>query len=301
MVKLLTLEQGSQEWHDWRKSRITASELPIILGHSPYCTPYLLWQRKLGFAPPQADNLAMKRGRELESLVRHKVNAERFERGDAKAFVPACVEHDELAWAGASLDGYSAEDSELLEIKCPGLQDHQDAEMGKVPPKYRAQIQWQLFVTGAECAVYVSYYNEELAYVLVSPDEDYISGTLLPAAGEFKRLLEEMVEPERSEDDFVEMISDEWQQYAREWSAAREMLTLYQDKEKHFKQALVSLTDDSNCRGFGVALRRVQREGSVDYKKLYEDIKEAYPDVADAYPPDNYRKEQVGYWKVSSY
>ena len=59
------LQQGTQEWLDWRKERIGASDTPCIMGVG-FKTPFQLWQVKTGRVPPDPQNYAMQRGNELE-------------------------------------------------------------------------------------------------------------------------------------------------------------------------------------------------------------------------------------------
>ena len=41
------LIQGTQAWKDFRKKMITASMMPIIMGISPWSTPYELWLQQM--------------------------------------------------------------------------------------------------------------------------------------------------------------------------------------------------------------------------------------------------------------
>jgi len=299
-MKIIELEQGSQEWIEWRKGKVTASELPIIMGKSPWLSAYELWQQKLGFIGGMKDNYAMQRGRELEPIVRDLVNK------DLKAnFVPMVIEHDEIEWAAASLDGIDEEIGAILEIKCPGLADHKLAEEGKVPEKYRAQIQWQLFCSNMDHAYYASYYNPDrksenpLEIFIVERDEEYMVQELMVKAADFYQCMIEMIEPEMTPDDFVQITDPDFENSAREWKAANEMLKFYKEKEAFFKEKLIKHTDDSNCRGFGLKLQRVKREGSVDWKGFWSKVLLEHPDLIDVFDPEQYRKEQIGYWKVS--
>ena len=45
-MKIIPIEQQSPEWFEWRKTGITASDMPIIMGVSPYKTPWQLWAEK---------------------------------------------------------------------------------------------------------------------------------------------------------------------------------------------------------------------------------------------------------------
>jgi len=81
--------------------------------------------------------------------------------------------------AGASPDGYIAEDG-LLEIKCPNSATHLETLKTKeVPKQYYAQIQGQLWITGRKWADYVSFDprfpdNAQLFIKRVERDNEYI-------------------------------------------------------------------------------------------------------------------------------
>ncbi|MEA1053321.1 YqaJ viral recombinase family protein [Lamprobacter modestohalophilus] len=49
-MKLIDVAQRSDAWQAWRAQGITASETPVILGHSPYKTPWRLWAERTGLA-----------------------------------------------------------------------------------------------------------------------------------------------------------------------------------------------------------------------------------------------------------
>ena len=59
--------------------------------------------------------------------------------------------------AGASPDGLVGTDG-LLEIKCPFTATHIDTLLsGKVPDRYKTQMQWQMACTGRQWCDFVSY------------------------------------------------------------------------------------------------------------------------------------------------
>ena len=47
-MKVVDLNQRSEEWLQWRSKGVTASDIPIILGLSPYKTRWQLWAEKVG-------------------------------------------------------------------------------------------------------------------------------------------------------------------------------------------------------------------------------------------------------------
>lgn len=285
--------QGSEEWIEWRQQHLGASDLPVIMGVSKWRTPYDLWREKMGFLQSTPDNYAMKRGRELEPLVRDLTNSIL-----GTDFEPCCVQHSDVEWAAASLDGYDEGTNRILEIKCPSLADHKSAEDGKIPEHYYPQVQWQMFVADVPECVYASYHDEQIVFVQLGQDLEYITNELLPKAADFWKHVTEGTEPERTEKDVVIIDDPMFQKYANQWKAASEIAEQYKAKEKYFRDKLVEFTDDGNCEGYGVRCTRVMRQGSVEWQKLWEDLTRECPDVK-KFDPDDYRKEQIGYWKLS--
>ena len=48
-MAIVDLVQRSDAWFEWRKTGITASMIPVIMGLSPYQTPYRLWAELVGW------------------------------------------------------------------------------------------------------------------------------------------------------------------------------------------------------------------------------------------------------------
>src|SRR5215469_10458611 len=167
-MKILNFKQGSDEWKAWRKTVITATDCPAILGSSLWTTPYVCWQRKLDLIEEQKCNAAMERGVQLEPEARSQ-----FIKRYGINMIDVPVESSEFEFLGASLDGLSDCEKYILEIKCGGTKLHEMAEKGEIPQYYRDQIQHQLLVTGAEKAFYYSYDGANGIMIEVTPDPEF--------------------------------------------------------------------------------------------------------------------------------
>ena len=154
-MKKISLEQGSDLWLEYRRTRIGASDLPIILGDSPFMTAQALWEEKLMFRSPQVMSSYMQRGVDLESTARGLIC-------DRMGYLlePCVIEHDEVDYLIASLDGVNEEAGVICEIKCPGLKTHLMAAAGEIPTHYQWQIEHQFLVSGLRNCLYVSYNPE---------------------------------------------------------------------------------------------------------------------------------------------
>ena len=49
-MKIVDLSQRSPDWLRWRAQGVTASEAAVVLGRSPYKTPWRLWAERTGLA-----------------------------------------------------------------------------------------------------------------------------------------------------------------------------------------------------------------------------------------------------------
>jgi putative phage-type endonuclease len=111
------------------------------------------------------DNEHMKRGRDLEPKVRAEM-----EKRLGYELHPLCAISDSEDYIRASFDGINIEKGTLIEIKCPGEKDHLEAKNGRVPEKYKCQLQWQMIVAGFKSMTYVSFFEGDLALVDVNED-----------------------------------------------------------------------------------------------------------------------------------
>ena len=141
--EFIKAEQRSPEWFALRKLGITATEAAVIAGLSPYKTPYQLWAEKIGKFEPAPVGVAALRGILLESTVAdfYEMETERkLKRSNG------IVRRKDIPWAMASLDRTIVGDDGLVEIKTSASPRW---SLYPVPPEVVAQVQWQMFVTGA--------------------------------------------------------------------------------------------------------------------------------------------------------
>ena len=114
-MKIVDLSQRSPEWLRWRAQGVTASEAAIVLGRSPYKTPWRLWAERTGLAraPDLSANPHVRRGNALEDEARQA-----FEERHGTMLLPLCGESEEHPILRASFDGI-ADDGSPVELKVP--------------------------------------------------------------------------------------------------------------------------------------------------------------------------------------
>lgn len=283
MKALLHMQQRSTEWLEMRKNKIGASDAPIIMGLSPWLTPYQLWEQKVGLQGAQAETGAMRRGIEMEDQAR-----DCFERMTALTVFPQVMIHPDYDWMMASLDGMDIEQNHIVEIKCAGREDHQLAKSGKVPEKYYPQLQHQLEVTGLDMVYYFSYDGSEGVIVEVGRNTRYI-WNLVDEERAFHRCVKDFYPPDLSTRDYQEKTDDVWGEAASEWMKIQKKIHLLESVEKKLRDTLVSMSGGKNSRGGGVRVAKSIRKGTIDYTKIPE-LEEVDLDV--------YRKEPIEVWRI---
>ena len=279
------IQQNTPEWLEMRKSKVGASDAPIILGVSPWKTPFQLWEEKLGLsAPPQMNN-AMRRGHELEPIARQA-----YIDHTGNYVEPSVEFHQEHKWMMASLDGVTPDKSIAVEIKCPGKVDHALAAQGEIPQKYFAQLQHQLAVLNLNNLHYFSYKDGEYHLIDVPRDEKYIK-KMIEKEQKFWDCLQNFDPPALIEKDFFVREDKEWSTLALEWNNNNQILKEAKEKEKILRESLIQLSKNKNTRGCGIRVQKIIRNGAIDYGSI--------PEIQGVHL-EKYRKPSTVSWRFDS-
>lgn len=282
--RVVDLEQGSQQWLDFRKTRLGASDIPIIMGESPWCTPYQLWCQKLDLVPSQSENFAMSEGKRMEPVIRQMIVDLIGE--PLTPLVAVSLNNDRIL---ASVDAITETHKRMYEIKYPSLQDHEYAMDGTCPKKYYGQLQAQMYVFDLIRNHYSSYHpQDELRIVPIDRDETYIQ-TMIEMAEDFLECLDTLTPPPMTDRDFFERYDNDWKTAALEYQLAEKIMTAAAEKKEVCRKALIALAGESNTTGEGIRLSRTIRRGAVDYSAI-EALKEI--DL------EQYRKPSISSWRI---
>ena len=179
----IAVEQGTPEWHELRRGKVTASRVADILaktktGPSASRQNYLIelaLQRITKTIQPSYTNDAMAWGTATEPQARV---AYEVKTGNFVDQVPF-IDHPMIEGFGCSPDGLVGADG-LLEIKCPNSATHWEYfKYNRPPQKYVIQMQAQMAVTGAKWCDFVSFdprmpERSQLLIVNVPRDPEFI-------------------------------------------------------------------------------------------------------------------------------
>lgn len=255
-MNVIELEQGSQQWLDWRMNRRMASETPAVTRRSPYQNWEGLRRVKRGENVKQT--AAMSHGHKHEHEARLWAAAE-----TGFLFTPVCVEEGDYAASLDGLDGLS-----IAEIKCPFKGKQSDtwmlAERGLIRPDYDDQIVHQMAVSGAEVCYFTVFDAESQHGIIIERRAD-------PALWKGIKARWDEFWPWHLTDDpdpAVNLRTDEeWRYAASMFTAAKRQADQFARFAEQYRADLIALAGEDSAVGAGVKVTRFEKKGSIDYKE----------------------------------
>lgn len=181
-MSAMAVRQGTPEWLAARRQLVTATDLPVILGLSPWKSEADLAAEKLG-AEPGEPSLPMRLGLALEPLIREEY--ERQTGSKLRRFHGLSI-HPEIEWAAASPDYGVVGERRLVEAKWTTSRTR---FADGLPQDIEAQITWQCGVLGypaAHAAVLVAGTDFQIIDV---PFDPQTFANLVVVAEDFRRRL----------------------------------------------------------------------------------------------------------------
>ena len=178
-MRILEVEQGTDEWLAARAGMVTASNFGKVLakGQGKTRKGYMLQclaERMTGRPAESFTTAAMEWGTEHEAQAR--ANYELMVSGVEVREVGMVFRDDDVSCSPDGLVGKSG----MLEIKCPNTVTHIETILsGKVPPQYLPQVQGGMWVAEREWCDFVSFDPRmsdegQMFVVRVKRDYDYI-------------------------------------------------------------------------------------------------------------------------------
>ncbi|WP_019558519.1 lambda-exonuclease family protein [Thioalkalivibrio sp. ALE12] len=150
-MKILNIQQGSQEWLDARAKYRTASDAPAMMGVSSHTSRQeLLRQKATGDTQEVSPQLqrVFDKGHEVEAKARPII-----EGRIGETLFPVTVVDDD-GYLLASLDGLNMEGTTIWECKQMNAEKAEDVRNGRVPECDYWQVVQQLHITGAQRCIY---------------------------------------------------------------------------------------------------------------------------------------------------
>ena len=239
-----------------------ASETAVVLGASPWMTPYQLWLHKTGRATTKA-TVAMQHGTNLEPAARAA-----YEAQTGTVMQPLVVQDGPYS---ASLDGIDLDGQLILEIKVPYKAQASvlwnDAMEGLVPEHYNLQVQHQLMVAGAALAHLYVFDGRQGLLLPIERDEAAID-RIKAAWDAFQPYLDTDTPPALTDDDTVVRDDAAWAAAATAFAEAKRAADVQAEQLEAARLALIGLAQHPREQGAGVSVTKFWKTGSVAYAKI---------------------------------
>jgi putative phage-type endonuclease len=165
----LLCQASDPEWLELRRTGITASDVPVILGLVSWDSPWALYHRKRGLLPEVEQTDRMRLGSWLETSI-----ADHFLHGDSSRFGTGLYQNIDRPWQMATPDFASIEDGWVLECKTATSRDGWgEPGTSDVPAHVRAQVLWQMDTLGVgtgHVAVCFTWSGEFRSYTITHED-----------------------------------------------------------------------------------------------------------------------------------
>jgi len=284
--------------HEARKSGLGSSDMPAVLGVSPWVRPEDLFEIKKGRRPEPEESPAMKRGKVLEAVA-----AELYQERTGRKLWRSnqTIRHRDYAWMLAHLDRrIVGEDKGVgaLEIKCPGLRTFAKCRREGLPYYYLVQLQHQMDVAGYEWGAFAVFNSElwEMIYFDVPRDQELID-LIHEKGAEFWNLVQteefypadwsgvektetRPVEIPDAKQKIITIESEEWAEAVAKLRDAREILAEAEALEKEAQEDIKKLMEAVNAaaaEGAGARIYWTPQAGrkTFDVKALAK----AHPEI----------------------
>lgn len=282
-MKVLSFEQGSIDWKNFRLSLVTASDIAILMTGGDKEIHDLYHEKVNG--KERFVTTAMAAGAAMEEEARE------WFFGTRKKIERPCVMHEKCNWLMASLDALHLPTMTIAEFKCPKSVP-EEIEKYHGYEKAVWQIQAQLYVTGLEEAWLVLYSPLVQKKSIIKRDEAKIARLLEKGYEFYQRMLkrEEPAVPKgvvkREEEEDLIALSNALKEKTARLKAIEEELAV-------LKEEAIRRANGFSYECNGMAVRFVEPEDRVDYKAAADNLLKGV-DLS------SFQKRSKPYWRVSA-
>jgi len=273
----LPLRQGTPEWLEGRRALITGTDIPVLLGISPWMCEADLADIKRGISPGQESTIRMRIGSALEGLIRDEYEAV---TGLRLMRFHGMVRHPDHEWAAASPDARVVGEKRLVEFKRTGSRTR---FADGIPTDVQAQCAWQMGVSGYPAAD-VAVLTDDALTIYPMEADPALFADLVAVAQDFRRRLEaggpfarndERIRRDHPADDGTEIAADDdTAEAVRALLDIRAQIARHESTEKALKAAIEARMGDAALMtgpGFRVTWKRTKDRTEQDWRAIAEE------------------------------
>lgn len=281
----IAVAQGSPAWLAARRALVTATDIPVLLGLSPYKCEADVADEKLNGTLIEP-NLRMRVGSAVQDLI-----GEEYTRTTGRKVrrYLGLITHPDIEWAGASPDFRVVGEKRLVEAK---RSSSRTRFADGLPQDVEAQVAWQLGITGyprADVAVLVG--DDDLAVFEVEADKALFADLVviaedfrarLATGGPFARDTNR-IKRDYPSDDGSEMVAD------AELTEAVNALVTLRAQRKDMEAAEETIENAIKARmgevatligqGFHITWKQTKPSEQVDWKSVADGLLRSLPET----------------------
>ena len=277
----MTINQRTPEWYEARRYGVTSTDIPAILGISPYRSEGDVAREKLGQEREPVDERTERRfrlGLALEDVIRAE---DEIEHGVKLRRVNRLLVHRTLPWAMTSLDFERVGQRVIVEAKSSTSRAWDDG----LPEDVEAQVRWQMGVAEYPAAHVVALrYGRDLVCFDLDHDGDTFEGIVRIAADFLARVkaggpfAESTASVRRAfpRDDGSEVEADpETVMAVKQLLMARRQIKDYEELESALVAAIETRMGPASVMtgpGFRVTWKQAQDSHVVNWRPLAEGV-----------------------------
>lgn len=265
--RIIQLQANTPAWLAWRQGGIGASEASVLWGDNKWSSLTELYAKKVHPLEESKANWAQQRGHDLEPVARAYME-------DYLGVALEVVSMESIAhpFLRASLDGFNADHGIIVEIKCPGKEDHAIAQSGRIPVYYGHQLQQQMLVAGVSVAYYCSYVEPaqgQPVVLKVSADPAWQAEHLRRSALFWNHVQKQVEPPPYSIWMLPEIERANVLSHIKRYTRSQRLIDKLAAKQKESEKALLDLFPATADLG-ELQVQHYTRLGQVDYAAVPE-------------------------------
>lgn len=283
-------KQRSKEWFNKRKGRVTGSNVGAILGMNKYKSADDVLREMVrawhGAEREFQGNQATEWGTFNEDGAIAEYQMETGNKVEKCGFSV----HPKHEWLGASPDGLIGKDG-VSEIKCPfGKRNTADFKPLTEQEHYAAQVQIEMACTGRAWAHFFQWSPMGTKLERVEIDPLFLEWAIPELRRFYDRFLSEIDNPEHLEPKRKQINSAMAEKLVQEYDELTEAAERANARKKEIMDTLILLAKERDAEICGKKLTRVERKGSIDYKKVPE---------LKGVDLEQHRKNPSQYWRLT--
>lgn len=267
-TKRVLVRQGTPEWLEWRKGKITGTGSAAVMGVSPYVTKRDYYFEFAGFEMPEDDSkeFIFSRGHAVEEELRELL----FDKVGV-AMPEACFETDDKMLA-CSVDGY-LEGVGIAEMKYVGKEvfdNIADHGLDYIPAHHMIQMQKNMALANVDICFYCIKSSKKDTAILEVKKNDSLVAEIINADYQFIDDIKNGNVPQLTSADTLFIQDIELENAASKYITVKKNIARLTSELKGLEEQIKKAATHNKCMIGSLSVTRFKSQSPIDYKKVPE-------------------------------